>query len=146
MFRCKALLVAASVAIAPALVAACSHGGEATLNGPSSLGTASALDNTVSATRSGDQITIRNGTQRAITYAVVDRHFFETALASYCFGSAGCGTALAAGSSVSVAVSKIENVTASSRDAIVFHWYSDDVPSPQGGTPATVSQLVVALR
>ncbi len=124
-------------------VAACSSSGE-----PPSAAiqhSQSQSSDSLNAARIGDHLVIRNTTGRPIVFATLDRQFFESVAASYCFGSASCGTDLAAADSTSIKTSSINGVTPTSHDVIVFWWYTADVPPHQGGAPAKVRQLVVPV-
>jgi hypothetical protein len=100
---------------------------------------------TVSATRVGDHLVIHNATHRAVVFATLDRRFYETVAASYCFGTASCGTDLAAADSATVKMTEINGITPASHEIIVFWWYTSDVPPHQSGPPAHVRQIVVTV-
>jgi hypothetical protein len=100
---------------------------------------------TVTATRVGDHVVIRNSTKRPVVFATLDRQFFQTVAASYCFGSASCGTDLAAADSASVKTTSINGVGPTSQNIVVFWWYTADVPPHQSGPPARVRQIVVPI-
>jgi hypothetical protein len=102
-------------------------------------------NDSVSATRVGDHIVVHNSTKRPVAYATLDREFFQNVAASYCFGSAACGTDLPAADSASIKTTTINGVTSTSHDVIVFWWYASEVPPHQGGPPAKVRQLVIPI-
>ena len=93
----------------------------------------------------GGQLEIRNESSRRIYFATLERHYFETALALWCFGHSQCGVVLDPGRTARVEVAKIGGYNDRSTEAIVFWW--PDRPDPTGEAVASdVKQIVVRLR
>ena len=125
------------------LVAAC--GG----SGTNPLGIAriqpSAAGVGVTATIVGDRVQIRNDLQMPIEYALFEERWLETTLASYCFGSGGCGTTILHGQTATPLVSSATGMTSSSAKLVVVWWSIPEEPPPMGG-PSTPYKIVLDVR
>jgi hypothetical protein len=98
---------------------------------------------TVSARLNAGKLEIHNGTPSAQTFAVIERHFFEHALVSWCMGSDDCGEAIAPGETRTIPVTEVQYYNSSASEAIVF-WWPRPAPPPSGSS--VVQQFVVAIR
>ena len=89
------------------------------------------------------QIEVRNEHGERIYFATLERRYFETALALWCFGHPQCGVVLDPGTSKRVEVAQIAGLNEASTEVIVF-WWSDRPPGD--GRATDVKQIVVRLR
>jgi hypothetical protein len=123
------------------LMAACS-GGPSTPLGAVNLRTSPAG---VTATIVGDRVQIRNDLQMPVAYALYEEYWLEHALASWCFGSGGCGTTILHGQTASPLISSADGMTPSATKLVVVWWPIPDEPPPMGG-PTTPYKIVLDVR
>ena len=99
----------------------------------------------VTATIVGDRVQIRNDLQMPVEYALFEERYLETTLASYCFGSGGCGTTILRGQTATPLVSSATGMTSSATKLVVVWWSIPDEPPPMGG-PTTPYKIVLDVR
>ncbi|MFL5520704.1 MAG: hypothetical protein ACJ8B6_07190 [Gemmatimonadales bacterium] len=128
---------AKSCLVALALVAGCG-GGSGTTN-PLAVGVG------VTATIVGDQVQIRNDLQMPIEYALIEEYWLEHALASWCFGSGGCGTTIEHGQTATPLISSGDHMSPSATKLVVVWWSIPEEPPPMGG-PSTPYKIVLDVR
>jgi hypothetical protein len=138
-----ALLVLLLVLLAAA--SACS-GGSGTTN---PIGIARIQPSTanagVTATIVGDRVQIHNGLQMPVEYALIEEYWLEHALASWCFGSGGCGTTIEHGQTATPLVSSGDHMTPSATKLVVVWWSTPEEPPPMGA-PSTPYEIVLDVR
>jgi hypothetical protein len=97
--------------------------------------------NDVSAVVEGDRLVIRNRGGEALRTGVVESRTLDEALAQWCFGSAQCGDALAAGQALTVRLAAIPGYSANAESVTVVYWE----PTDERSGPTRVGRLVVPL-
>jgi hypothetical protein len=105
----------------------------------------SAANSGVTATIVGDRVQIRSNFQRPVEYALIEEQWLEHALASWCFGSGGCGTTILPGQMATPLVSSGDHMTPSAAKLVVVWWGSPEEPPPMGG-PSTPYKIVLDVR
>ena len=93
----------------------------------------------------GDRVQIRNDLQMPVEYALSAEDWLEHALASWCFGSGGCGTTILPGKTAAPLVASGDHVTPSATKLVVVWWSIPDEPPPMGG-PTTPYKIVLDVR
>ena len=99
----------------------------------------------LTATIVGDRVQIRNGLQMPVEYALIEEYWLEHALASWCFGSGGCGTTVLPGRTATPLVSSADHMSPSATRLVVVWWPIPEEPPPMGG-PSTPYKIVLAVR
>jgi hypothetical protein len=99
----------------------------------------------VTATIVGDRVQIRNDLQMPVEYALIEEYWLEHALASWCFGSGGCGTTVLPGRTATPLVSSGDHMTSSATKLVVVWWSIPDEPPPMG-RPSTPYKIVLDVR
>ena len=99
----------------------------------------------VTATIVGDRVQIRNDLPLPVEYALIEEYWLEHALASWCFGSGGCGTTILHGQTASPLISSADGMTPSATKLVVVWWPIPDEPPPMG-VPTTPYKIVLDVR
>jgi hypothetical protein len=136
---------AKSCLVALALLAGCG-GGSGTTN---PLGVARIQPSVngagITATITGDRVQIRNDLQMPVEYALIEEYWLEHALASWCFGSGGCGTTILPGRTATPLLATADHMTPSATKLVVVWWSIPEEPPPMG-VPSTVYEIVLDVR
>lgn len=99
----------------------------------------------VAATVVGDRVQIRNDLQMPVEYALIEEYWLEHALASWCFGSGGCGTTILPRGTATPLVSSADHMTPSATKLVVVWWAIPEEPPPMG-VPSTPYKIVLDVR
>jgi hypothetical protein len=105
----------------------------------------SAANAGVTATIVGDRVQIHSEFQRPVEYALIEEQWLDQALASWCFGSSGCGTTILPGQTAAPLISSGDHMTPSARRLVVVWWGIPEEPPPMGG-PSTPYKIVLDVR
>jgi len=114
MFR-RALALLTALAV----TSACSSGSS---TDPRFDGIPSIAAGTVTARISNGSLVLQNQTEQVVRFVVHESVYHDQALALWCMGGEGCGTQLAQGQVVSVALSSIPGYNPASKEISVFWW------------------------
>ena len=90
----------------------------------------------------GAAVVVRNAADFPVRVALVERQTADTDLATWCFGSDDCGTAIAAGGELRVPLTSVQGYRASADEVVVFWWNPADPQRPAGEPAPVVSQSV----
>jgi hypothetical protein len=99
----------------------------------------------VTATIVGDRVYIRNDLDVPVEYALFEERWLETTLASYCFGSGGCGTTILRGQTATPLVSSATGMTSAATKLVVVWWSIPEEPPPMG-VPSIPYKIVLDVR
>lgn len=132
-----------AIALALAL-AACGGSGASQPVGVAAIQTSGANAG-VTAAIAGDRVQIRNGLQLPVEYALFEERWLELTLASYCFGSGGCGTTILPGQVATPLIASGTGMSPSATKLVVVWWAIPDEPPPQG-VPTTPWKIVLDVR
>jgi hypothetical protein len=137
--RSRASLVALALALG-----ACNHTAS-TLPFVASNIQASGANAGVTAAIVGDRVHIRSEMQMPVEYALFEERWLETTLASYCFGSGGCGTTILTGQTATPFVSSATGMTSTATKLVVVWWAIPEEPPPMGRL-STPYKIVLDVR
>jgi hypothetical protein len=92
-----------------------------------------------------ERLVLRNTSAERIRFGALERVYFETLLASWCFGTDDCGSGLDAGQTASLQLSDIGGYTPAATELTVFWWpVRPDVPPDE--RHQLLRQVVIRVR